>query len=343
MIKKLVTILLLFPAVALAGIPHKDHSVLSSGNWYKFAVTHTGIHIITYEDLAAAGMDVASLEPGNLRVYGNGGGVLPELNSALRQDDLRENTIFVSDGGDGAFNAGDYLLFYGESADAWKMDPETKLFNHIKNIYSDTTWYFVTADAGPGKRVTLADTVTLPVSSYTRNMSDYAVHDIDSRNLIKSGKMWVGEEFNDTMSSLSIPFYFPQVDSNSAVRFNTFVVAKSPSASKFTLFVNNTELEQISVDATDPGSLSLFAKTKLKGTLLFKPTDSINVRLDYSLPTYNSLGWLNYIELNLQRKLAWTPSQLAFRDVNSFGPGQGYRIHHDERVTRCDYLGHYTA
>jgi hypothetical protein len=322
MIKKILVILLLLPACVLAGIPHKEHSVLSSGNWYKFAVTHTGIHKITYEELAAAGMDAAAVVPGNLRVYGNGGGILPELNSAFRLDDLRENTILVHDGGDGQFNPGDYLLFYGESADSWKMDPETKLFTHIKNFYSDTTWYFITADSGPGKRVAMATPSTLPASSYSRNMSDYAAHDIDLRNLIKSGKMWVGEEFNDTMTSLTIPFYFPKIDTLSAVRFNTFVVAKCAYSSKFTLTVNNTELDQLVVDATDPGSLSIFAKTKLKGSLLFTPKDSLVVRLNYNLPTYNSLGWLNYIELNLQRKLAWRPSQLAFRDVNSFGPGK---------------------
>ena len=88
MIKKFLIILLLLPACVLAGIPHKEHSVLSSGNWYKFAVTHTGIHKITYEELAAAGMDAASVVPANLRVYGNGGGILPELNSAFRLDDL---------------------------------------------------------------------------------------------------------------------------------------------------------------------------------------------------------------------------------------------------------------
>ena len=110
-------------------------------------------------------------------------------------DDLRQIPIQVVDGGDGSFDAGDYILFFGEAPDKWTLNTTTKLFAHQKNLFSGYTYYFITADLGPGLRIQpLASSTTNP-NSYSRRVSDYAFHDLDSLNLIKSGKMWVGEVF----------------------------------------------------------------------------------------------------------------------------------------------------
>ncbi len=86
---------------------------MSSGNWFKIKIDRTGIFKVTYDQLAGMGMNVNSLKSANIRVFGNGGGMLPESNSAPRFDDLQETAIEVFDGGDGIFNQGDYFVFYG--------------------------------------------------------------------------------------------------------------------------------------------------------------------------------------------------------------------------------------
>ena len=103
-------------------INYSDKSVLSSGNWYKIAVQNTGIHKITYQDLSDMGIDPGSINPANIRIYGNGGGMLPEINDAFRHDDLQENAILVAGEEDGQFNQNDYILFYGESPTTWEYD-----------------------------------------------------------------------------------------------------------------------------------------------------------------------------------------------------------------------------
>ena len=134
-------IFLILPVLGLAGNGFADQSVLATGNWYKIAVNQTGIHKVTYDDLVQLGMDPSSFNPTDIRLYGNGGGMLPETNSQFRIDDLLENSIIVIDGGDGQFNPGDYFIFYGEEADAWNFDEASKTFSHKKNIYSDFTYY----------------------------------------------------------------------------------------------------------------------------------------------------------------------------------------------------------
>ena len=208
MIKRFLILLFLFPVLAFPQ-GSRNESVLATGTWYKIAVRNTGIHQITYDDLVALGMDPASILPSNIRVYGNGGGMLPEMNSKPRVSDLRENPVLVFDGNDGAFNPGDFVLFYGEAPDRVRFNTDTKLFEHVKNIYSDTAFYFINADLGPGRRIGSLASTTLAANSYSNRFSDFAFHDVDAKNLIRSGKIWVGEEFNDTINEHSLEFVFP--------------------------------------------------------------------------------------------------------------------------------------
>jgi hypothetical protein len=128
-------------------------SVLASGNWYKLGVQFSGVHKIDYEELSSLGMNTSDIDPRNLRIYGNGGGMLPEPTDDPMIDDLMENAIFVAGESDGSFDPGDYILFFGESPHTWTWDEETQQFIHQLNIYSDFSYYFITADLGPGKRI----------------------------------------------------------------------------------------------------------------------------------------------------------------------------------------------
>ena len=97
----------LWPALLSA-----NNSVLSSGAWYKMAVSSTGMYKLTYSDLSAMGLDVNILDPRNIHVYHNGGGILPKLNSGYYPDDLAEIPIYVYGEEDGVFNQNDYVVFY---------------------------------------------------------------------------------------------------------------------------------------------------------------------------------------------------------------------------------------
>jgi hypothetical protein len=315
-------ILFLLPAVLLAGNPRKDHSILASGTWYRIAVTQTGLYRITWEDLVSMGLDPSQVNPANIRVYGNGAGMLPELNSKARIDDLRENSIAVIGGDDGTFDPQDYVVFYGEAPDQWIYDDVRKIFNHIKNLYSDTTFYYVNTDLGPGNRVS-AEESTDSLPSYTsRRFLDYAFHELDSLSLIKSGKLWFGEVFDDNRNSYDFSFSFPNADTLSAVYITTAVAAKAPVKSKFYLSDAEGLLDTLEVDLTDPGSLSVYAREKKRNTLLFFPGDTVKLNLMYELPTPTSIGWLNYLELNCQRFLTFNGPQMPFRDPNNIAPGK---------------------
>ncbi|VAW13535.1 FIG00650697: hypothetical protein, partial [hydrothermal vent metagenome] len=108
-----------------------DNSVLSSGTWFKFAIDTTGVFKIDKNLLQDIGISTNGLNPANIKIYGNGGELLPQLNSDFRYDDLQENAIYIEDGDDGSFDENDFILFYAKGPHSWKKNP--LVFNLTKH------------------------------------------------------------------------------------------------------------------------------------------------------------------------------------------------------------------
>ena len=62
----------------------QQNSVLSSGNWYKIGVAEDGIYRLSYNDFQNLGVNTSNLNVNSIKLYGNGGGMLPYLNSIDR-------------------------------------------------------------------------------------------------------------------------------------------------------------------------------------------------------------------------------------------------------------------
>ncbi|MEI8203808.1 MAG: type IX secretion system sortase PorU [Bacteroidota bacterium] len=295
----------------------KQSSVLSNGNWYKIAVKTSGIYKITYTDLSKMNIDMSSLLPQNIALFGNGGGMLPELNSDARNDDLQENAIQVVDGNDGSFDPQDYILFYAKGPNEWKYDSLNKQFNHYQNIYSDYAYYFINTDAGIGlkKRIQVQ-----PSSSSTPNYSittfpDYAYWERDLVNLINSGKQWYGETF-DIVTNYTIPFVFPDINNSQKVLVRADLAARSTTPSTFTISCGSNSMSP-SISAVTASFTDSYAYTA-NDTFSFVPSSSsLNLNISYSKPLSSSIGWLNYLELNALRNLNFSGSQMSFRNFNS--------------------------
>ena len=60
------------------------NSVLSTGNWYEITTQQNGIYQLTYSDIQALGVSSTNIQVSDIKLYGNGGGMLPELNSDFR-------------------------------------------------------------------------------------------------------------------------------------------------------------------------------------------------------------------------------------------------------------------
>ncbi len=313
---------LLLPAMIFAALPHKTSSVLATGHWYKLAVTGKGIHRITYDDLRSMGIAPGTLDVTKLRLFGNGSGMLPETNSITRTDDLREIAIQVADGGDGHFDPTDYILFYGEDADKWGYEGFNKFFSHTRNLYSDTTYYFLNTDLAAGRRVQVQPAITSAANYLSGRFDDYQLHDLDLLNLIKSGKDWYGEFFDNIKNSWDFPFNFPNADSTSPAKLRTYVAANASVPSYFIVSQHGKKIDSLKVDSSNPAEFTQIGFSKIKQTSIPNPHPDQTINLTYRLPDVNSHGWLNSIEINCPRYLKWVTPQMPFRDLTSIGAGK---------------------
>ena len=201
----------------------QQNSVLQSGDWYKIEVSQDGIYQITKNDLQSLGINTSNLSVNSVKLYGNGGGMLPSLNSIFRYNDLQENAIEVIDkNGNGLFNNDDYILFYGESANEWVLDTSSNTYQYHEHLYSDKNYYFITIDnSSIGKRIMQKPILTTFDNTIT-SFNDFQVHEINSENLIQSGREWYGERFG-IIDKYSFDFNFPNLNTLSPVYIKTSV------------------------------------------------------------------------------------------------------------------------
>ena len=305
-------------SLAYKSTNYKSNSVLDSGNWYKIAVSNTGIYKISYDELNELGLNVSTINPKHIRVYGNGGGMLPENINDFRYDDLQENAIQVTGEDDGSFDSGDYILFYAESPNEWEYSSNDKRLHKSLHLYSDYNYYYITADLGEGKRIQLQpSSPALTPTFYSNKFTDAYHHEIEEENLISSGRMWYGETF-DLYNNMEKEITFPNLDINSKVYLAADVAARSNVVSSFSFYVNNQLVKTLSIQPTNSTNINAdYAKTKFDSTSFIVSGPDLTVKIVYSKPLASSVGYLNFFTLNVIRNLKFTGSQMIFRDTRT--------------------------
>ena len=301
----------------------QDISVLSTGSWYKITTNQNGIYKLTYSDLQNLGVDVSSIQNSALKIYGNGGGMLPRLNSEFRHLDLVENAIEIYDyNNNGIFEDGDYILFYGMSAGIWNFNDNTNLFEYETHLFADEVGYFLTIEnQSDGKRIIEKDVLQNPTKTID-TYNGYSQYESELYNLIQSGREWFGERFTYN-STQSFTFAFPDLIESEPVNIKIAVAARSFQPSSFEVSLNSSFLTNLSVPAVSADYASEYAK---EASIINQHlVNSSNLILDIE---YNSLdggaeAWLNYIQINARRKLRLSGDYFNFRDVESLASEVG--------------------
>lgn len=334
-IEKLVEFSVQLTEAPLSKSPEKkyksiENSVLRTGNWVKVGVVQTGVYKISKAFLSSLGMN-SGFDPRNLRLYGNGGQILPEKNSDYYPDDLAENAIYVAGESDGQMNDNDFILFYAKGNTSWKADLIKGIFRPTKNLYADTTWYFITADLGPGKRITPQVQSDLSADQIVQAFDDYQVIENDEENLLKSGRKWVGnrmEIITGHSFSLSFPDLLPGSHQLTAVLTgrNTSPVSGGSGfmETEMRLSVNGQSFTQIIPGLSGISYLDTYCRENEKNHVFETGSSSLNIQV--SKQTASSTAWIDQLILNVKRSLKFRGPYLAFRHLESVGSGKTARF-----------------
>src|SRR5690606_30874051 len=111
----------------------------------------------------------------------------------------------------------------------WKLNSAKDGFVHNLNIYSDTAYYFLTIGNAPGQRVSTAPVVSGTPGATITTYNDRRHHEEERKNLLNSGRVWYGEEFNAYNLSRSVTFQnLDGLDPNGTAKLTSAVLGISP-------------------------------------------------------------------------------------------------------------------
>jgi hypothetical protein len=302
-------------------------SVLKDGEVYKFAVKETGVYRLDYaflkNELKIANID--QLDPRTIKIYGNGGGRLPESNAAQRADDLTENAVLIEGEADGKFDSGDALLFYAVGADKAQFNPANQTFSRPKNIYADQTFYFLKLSTGNGLRLVAQPSIANTTYTST-TYNDFARYEEDKLNVLASascnctqggGKEWFGDFIGSGISEKTYTdkFSFPNLTNDSMLVRGRFAGASFNTAPfSITLGTQALSADVYPIGGTGPDDQQAQSVTISERIVSpFKTGEGFSLKVGYT----GTKGWLDYVELNVRQNLKFNGTPFSFRDVRT--------------------------
>ncbi|MEP1093977.1 MAG: type IX secretion system sortase PorU [Cyclobacteriaceae bacterium] len=302
---------------------YAQSSVLSAGNWFKIGVIETGMYKLSRADLQNLGLNVGTLDPRKISIYGNGvNGILPQANAEARPIDLLENSISISGESDGSFDENDFILFYAKGPDKIQWSPEG--FEFEKNIYSDTAYYFVKVGEANGKRV--ESKASLPGSgTIISTFDDHLFFEEDVNNILNSGREWYGELLSDG-ETVNHTYEVPGVASELSMAFRG--VSQVATLNTFEIGVDGNSAGVVDLSSIPSGDGTTYSIKAREGVGIFvlPQTEKLNLRITFDGNIPSARGFIDRYEITFKRDLALYGSHTIFRKTENLGELLNYQI-----------------
>ena len=306
-----------------------NRSAMASGEWYKIGLPETGIYKLTVSDLSGLGINVSTIDPRQIRIYHNGGGVLPEKNAIARPDDLVEVPIYVAGEADGRFDNNDYILFYGRGPVCWSLESDRVAYTHNQNPYDDYAYAFVVLGLGQGKRISEASVPSGNANEIVNQFLDYQVYENDQYNLHHVGRTYYGDKMDFT-STKNLDFSFPNVVTSSTCWVKTALAGRNFQAANYEVYVDNVKKATYPIKTTTTSSDKPYGYN-VGGWVSAQPSnDMVRVTLKHDAlgSSSTSEGYVDYVLVNAWRHLTFTGGQMLFRnpEASLFSKTYEYRL-----------------
>ncbi len=110
--------------------------------YFQLPVYQTGVYRISYDEIKALGVNINSIDPRNIQVFGR----------------EAQQPLYIFGESDGSLNQGDFIEFYAEKNDGWLdsllYEEPSKMGNAHFSLFNDTIYYYLTFASTPGQRMT---------------------------------------------------------------------------------------------------------------------------------------------------------------------------------------------
>ncbi|NRD20967.1 type IX secretion system sortase PorU [Winogradskyella eckloniae] len=283
------------------------NSVLSTGDWYRFYIEASGVYKLTKSFLSSLGINTNSVDPRTIKLFGNGGRMLPYANSENYPFDVVENAIKFVGEADGNFDNGDFILFYGEGPTTYNEDSDTNI-----NLYTDKTYYYINVGSGTGKRVASMPVIEQASDFEIDTFQDYKFYEVDETNIAKIGRRWFGNEF-DIENQRTYEFDFPNLVTSEPVALKVALGSVSEVPTTMQINVNGNQVANLGLGTITAGSV-LGSGNTYTGSVNVS-SDEVIVSLDYNNSgNPSSNAFLDYINIEATRQLIYEGDQIVFKN-----------------------------
>lgn len=305
--------------------------------WMRVEVKEDGLYELRAEDFKNGGIDLSTVDPSRIAIYGGDGGPMPEDISAADSNRMRQIPARVETSGGKATR----VLFYGVGPTRWQYQPSDSIPTHQLSVYVKSNSYIVAVDGDPARdfpqQPTLADPTTFPTAGRAR-----FVHDEDLYNAIAinnagagSGKGWFGTQFIVGDPSIADSRTFVNtlagLDRSQPVFYRVRVGnAVRGGSGEFSVAEGNTQLGTLLVNGPSDckycGDQMMNATTRLfttNGSAI--PSDNQSaIRIGFEANRQGS-GYLDYFEVHYGRSLVAINDEISFESPTGTGVA-GYTI-----------------
>ena len=300
----------------------QDNSVLSSGKWYKLSVNQDAVYKIDFSQFRKMGINPASIDPRNVQLFASQNYMLPQKNSAPRTHELKEIAIQFFGADDGVFNAGDYLLFYGQGPDRYELPPDKGVFFYQNNIYSDKNFYFLTVGNTTGKRMETEPIIDGVFPTVTE-FDYFSYYETERSSILNSGRKWYGERFG-SQTEYTVRFDVTNVVENSNIHLIYNVLGQTYNPASINIFLNNVSATTQDLDVI-PDSRWALKGIEIGDTLELNSNqfgasaqNYQDVKIKFlKAPSALSDAYIDFLLLQAKRHLALYNDQTIFSSLKS--------------------------
>lgn len=297
-------------------------SPLATGSWYKIPISKNGIYEITSNYLSELGINVNSINPKNIQIWGMGGTVLPEANSAPKPEFV-QIPIIVEGESDNNFDPADRIIFYANGPNR-AYHNSTTFVNEV-HPYSKVNYVFLTIGSSPGARLAAINTSLNPTRTIT-TFKDFLWKEdelVKAEVSLRSGRQWLGQTINASQSGSFVSVLkdtLAGIVPNSAVSVSGQIYGRSLSR----LYIN-AQLNGSPIAAVTTSPISNFnaseGPTARVATFSNTITPNIsngvlNVELKTTHQSNNDQVFIDWIRLIVERELILNGTNLFFNTTN---------------------------
>ncbi|MEO0557773.1 MAG: type IX secretion system sortase PorU [Bacteroidota bacterium] len=268
-----------------------QRSVLADGTWFKIPIAQEGVYRIDAPYLRDS-LGIASPDLSRVGVYGNGGRILPALNSDPRPADLNPVPSLL---------VGDALYVFAEAPSWWDWDAGESTWVHDISPFSNEAAYFLRIEDPSPARATSGAFPGWGDATRQATIEGRRFHEVDRVNYERdqsgSGLDWLGETLTRsarTFMAEPVPAGFV---AGQTVQYRTRVAARANPAPTVTIRVNGQvvsalAMRSVSLDGRNAGDLI----RDREDTFTRDAAQDLALSYVYSGGNADALVWLDWIE-----------------------------------------------